>query len=35
MAFDSSMVTLKYARDVVYNIIDVSESEKVPHPLIN
>jgi len=35
-AFDSSMnYTLQeYARDVVYNIIDVCESEKVPHPTI-
>jgi arginine decarboxylase len=35
-AFDSSMnYTLQeYARDVVYNIIDVCESEKVPHPII-
>ena len=33
-AFDSSMnYTLQeYARDVVYNIIDVCDSEKVPHP---
>ena len=35
-ASDSSMnYTLhEYARDVVYNIIDVCESEKVPHPTI-
>jgi arginine decarboxylase len=35
-ASDSSMnYTLQeYARDVVYNIIDVCESEKVPHPTI-
>jgi arginine decarboxylase len=35
-AFDSSMnYTLQeYARDVVYNISDVCESEKVPHPTI-
>ena len=35
-AYDSSMnYTLQeYARDVVYNIIDVCESEKVPHPTI-
>jgi arginine decarboxylase len=35
-AFDSSMnYTLQeYARDVVYNIIDVCDSEKVPHPII-
>jgi arginine decarboxylase len=35
-AFDSSMnYTLQeYARDVVYNIIDVCDSEKVPHPTI-
>jgi arginine decarboxylase len=35
-AFDSSMnYTLQeYARDVVYNIIDVCESEKVAHPTI-
>jgi arginine decarboxylase len=35
-AFDSSMnYTLQeYARDVVYNILDVCESEKVPHPTI-
>ena len=35
-AFDSSMnYTLhEYARDVVYNIIDVCESEKVAHPTI-
>src|ERR1700757_5123722 len=35
-AFDSSMnYTLQEdARDVVYNIIDVCESEKVPHPTI-
>lgn len=35
-AFDSSMnYTLQeYARDVVYNIIDVCESEKVSHPII-
>jgi arginine decarboxylase len=35
-AFDSSMnYTLQeYARDVVYNISDVCESEKVPHPVI-
>ena len=35
-AFDSSMnYTLQeYARDVVYNIIDVCDSEKVQHPII-
>jgi arginine decarboxylase len=35
-AFDSSMnYTLQeYARDVVYNIMDVCDSEKVPHPTI-
>src|SRR3984893_2997070 len=35
-AFDSSMnYTLQeYARDVVYNIIDVCDSEKVAHPII-
>jgi arginine decarboxylase len=35
-AFDSSMnYTLQeYARDVVYNIMDVCDSEKVPHPMI-
>jgi len=35
-AFDSSMnYTLQeYARDVVYNILDVCDSEKVPHPTI-
>ncbi|MBV8102471.1 MAG: biosynthetic arginine decarboxylase, partial [Verrucomicrobia bacterium] len=35
-AFDSSMnYTLQeYARDVVYNIMDVVDSEKVPHPTI-
>jgi arginine decarboxylase len=35
-AFDSSInYTLQeYARDVVYNIIDVCDSEKVPHPTI-
>ena len=35
-AFDSSMnYTLQeYARDVVYNIIDVCDSEKVAHPVI-
>jgi arginine decarboxylase len=35
-AFDSSMnYTLQeYARDVVYNIIDVCDSEKVLHPII-
>ena len=35
-AYDSSMnYTLQeYARDVVYNMIDVCESEKVPHPTI-
>src|SRR6201987_2952286 len=35
-AYESSMnYTLQeYARDVVYNIIDVCESEKVPHPTI-
>jgi arginine decarboxylase len=35
-AFESSMnYTLQeYARDVVYNISDVCESEKVPHPAI-
>jgi arginine decarboxylase len=35
-ASDSSMnYTLhEYARDVVYNIIDVCDSEKVPHPII-
>jgi arginine decarboxylase len=35
-AYDSSMnYTLQeYARDVVYNSIDVCESEKVPHPTI-
>jgi arginine decarboxylase len=35
-AFDSSMnYTLQeYARDVVYNIMDVCDSEQVPHPTI-
>jgi arginine decarboxylase len=35
-AYESSMnYTLQeYARDVVYNIIDVCDSEKVPHPTI-
>jgi arginine decarboxylase len=35
-AFESSMnYTLQeYARDVVYNILEVCESEKVPHPTI-
>ncbi len=35
-AFDSSMnYTLQeYARDVVYNIMDVCDSEEVPHPII-
>ncbi len=35
-AFDSSInYTLQeYARDVVYNIMDVCDSEKVPHPTI-
>jgi arginine decarboxylase len=35
-AFDSSMnYTLQeYARDVVYNIIDVCDSEKVQHPIV-
>jgi arginine decarboxylase len=35
-AYDSSMnYTLQeYARDVVYNILDVCDSEKVPHPTI-
>ncbi len=35
-AFDSSMnYTLQeYARDVVYNIVDVCDSEKVAHPVI-
>jgi len=35
-AFDSSMnYTLQeYARDVVYNVMDVCDSEKVSHPTI-
>jgi len=35
-AFDSSMnYTLQeYARDVVYNIMDVCDSEEIPHPII-
>ncbi len=35
-AFDSSTnYTLQeYARDIVYNIMDVCDSEKVPHPII-
>ncbi len=35
-AFDSSMnYTLQeYARDVVYNIMDVCDTEEVPHPII-
>ena len=35
-AFDSSMnyTLAEYARDIVYNIMDVCDSEKVPHPII-
>ena len=35
-AFDSSMnyTLAEYARDIVYNIMDVCDGEKVPHPII-